>query len=194
MIFGEELVEHFDIVGWDPRGTGRSEPVVDCIDDYDKYFAGTDVTPDDEGERQQLIDVSADLAARCTDNNDEMLQFVGTNSTARDIDTIRRALGEDEISYLGFSYGSELGAAWVTLFPETVRAAVLDSPPGPTWSFSASCDRRPRPSPVGHVPRRVQRQSSVSVPQRWQRRNCVRRAHLRRSTRFLCRPAKGARR
>ena len=54
-------------------------------------------------------------------------QFVGTNNSARDMDSIRKALGEDTISYFGFSYGSELGATWATLFPDTVRAAVLDS-------------------------------------------------------------------
>ena len=131
-IYGEDLLDSFDIVAWDPRGTGRSEPFIDCIDNYDDYHAGTDVTPDDDAERQQLIGLAEDFARRCTDENEDILQFVGTNNSARDIDTIRRALGEDEISYLGFSYGSELGATWATLFPETVRAAVFDSAPDPT--------------------------------------------------------------
>ncbi len=132
VIYGENLLRNFDIVAWDPRGTGRSEPLIDCIDNYDDYHAGTDVTPDDDAERQQLIEIAEDFAQRCTAANENILQFVGTNDSARDIDTIRRALGEDEVSYMGFSYGSELGATWATLFPETVRAAVLDSAPSPT--------------------------------------------------------------
>ena len=51
-IYGEPLLERFDIVGWDPRGTGLSEPAIDCIDDYDRYFAGYDITPDDEAEQR----------------------------------------------------------------------------------------------------------------------------------------------
>jgi pimeloyl-ACP methyl ester carboxylesterase len=132
LIFDQALLDSFDIVAWDPRGTGRSEPFVDCIDDYDDYYAGTDVTPDDDGERQHLVDVAHDFAVRCADDNADIVQFIGTNSSARDIDTIRVALGEDEISYYGFSYGSELGAVWATLFPATVRAAVLDGAADPT--------------------------------------------------------------
>ena len=58
------LLERFDIVGWDPRGTGLSEPAIDCIDDYDAYFAGTDITPDDDAERQQIVDLAEELRRR----------------------------------------------------------------------------------------------------------------------------------
>ncbi len=127
-----DLLDSFDIVAWDPRGTGLSEPAIDCIDNYDDYHANTDVTPDDAAERQQIIDVAEDFADRCVANNEAIIQFVGTNNSARDMDVIRRALGEDEISFFGFSYGSELGGTWATLFPETVRAAVLDGATDPT--------------------------------------------------------------
>lgn len=137
-IFGEALLEHFDIVGWDPRGTGLSEPAIDCVDDYDEFFAGTDITPDDDGERQLLIDLAEEFQTACVDGNAEIMQFVGTNNSARDMDAIRAALGEQTISYFGFSYGSELGATWATLFPDTVRAAVLDGASDPTASFVES--------------------------------------------------------
>ena len=130
-IFDQPLLERFDILGWDPRGTGESEPAIDCIDDYDRYFNELDATPESDGERQLLVDTAEDFAAACQDNNAEILEFVGTNNSARDMDTIRRGLGEDTISYFGFSYGSELGATWATLFPDTVRAAVLDGASDP---------------------------------------------------------------
>lgn len=124
--YSDELLAHFDIVGWDPRGTGLSEPAIDCIDDYDRYFTGLDITPDDDAERQELIDLATEFQGRCASQNADIVQHVGTNDTARDMDAIRAALGEDQITYFGFSYGSELGATWATLFPDTVRGAVLD--------------------------------------------------------------------
>jgi len=130
-IYGAELLERFDIVGWDPRGTGLSEPAIDCVDDYDRYYAGIDITPDDDAERQQIIDLAEEFATACVAQNEGYLTSVGTNNTARDMDSIRQALGEEKVSYFGFSYGSELGAAWATLFPDTVRAAVLDGAADP---------------------------------------------------------------
>jgi pimeloyl-ACP methyl ester carboxylesterase len=137
-IYDPELLERFDIIGWDPRGTGKSEPAIDCIDDYDHYFSGTDITPDDAAERQQLVDLAEEFADNCADNNGDFFEYVGTNNSARDMDSIRRALGEDQISYFGFSYGSELGATWATLFPDTVRAAVLDGAADPTADMTES--------------------------------------------------------
>lgn len=137
-IYSETLLEHFDIIGWDPRGTGLSEPAIDCIDDYDRYFASTDVTPDDDAERQQIIDLATEFQELCVENNEEFFAYVGTNNSARDMDQIRQALGEEQISYFGFSYGSELGATWATLFPETVRAAVLDGAADPNADFVES--------------------------------------------------------
>jgi pimeloyl-ACP methyl ester carboxylesterase len=130
--FDQALLDHFDIVAWDPRGTGSSEPKIDCIDDYDHFFGSGDITPDDADERQQLVDVAKEFANDCITKNAAFYQYVGTNNSARDIDAIRTALGEATISYLGFSYGSELGATWATLFPTTVRAAVLDGAVDPT--------------------------------------------------------------
>jgi pimeloyl-ACP methyl ester carboxylesterase len=131
-VFGQSLLDHFDIVAWDPRGTGLSTPAIDCTDDYDHFFATGDITPDDPAERQQLIGLAKEFATDCVDKNAAYYQYVGTNNSARDMDAIRAALGETTISYLGFSYGSELGATWATLFPSTVRAAVLDGAVDPT--------------------------------------------------------------
>ncbi len=130
-IFDRELLDRFDIIGWDPRGTGESDPPIDCIDDYDPYFTAIDSTPESEAERSALIETFEDFARQCVGKNRDIIQHVGTNDSARDMDAIRRSLGEDQISYFGFSYGSELGGAWATLFPDTVRAAVLDGASDP---------------------------------------------------------------
>ena len=137
-IYSQKLLDHFDIIGWDPRGTGLSEPAIDCIDDYDTYFAFTDITPDDDEEREQIIDLAEEFQNECATKNADILQYVGTNNSARDMDAIREALGEEKISYFGFSYGSELGATWATLFPDTVRAAVLDGAADPDADFLES--------------------------------------------------------
>jgi pimeloyl-ACP methyl ester carboxylesterase len=136
--FDEELLEHFDIVAWDPRGTGESEPFIDCIDDYDRFFAEPDITPDTAQERRQIVDLAEEFASGCIENSADIVEHVGTNNSARDMDTIRRALGEETISYFGFSYGSELGATWATMFPDTVRAAVFDGASDPNADSAES--------------------------------------------------------
>jgi len=137
-IYSQALLDSFDIVAWDPRGTGLSEPALDCIDDYDRYYTGYDITPDDDAERQEIVDLAQEFTERCVGQNADILQHVGTNDSARDMDAIREALGEAQISYFGFSYGSELGAVWATLFPDTVRAAVLDGAADPNADFIES--------------------------------------------------------
>jgi pimeloyl-ACP methyl ester carboxylesterase len=123
--FSSDLTDHFDIIAWDPRGTGKSTPAVDCVDNYDQYF-GLDSPPDSPEEKQALVDASQAFNDECMANSGEILPYISTQASATDMNSIRQALGEDKISYFGFSYGSELGATWATMFPQTVRAAVLD--------------------------------------------------------------------
>jgi pimeloyl-ACP methyl ester carboxylesterase len=127
------LLERFDVVGWDPRGTGRSTPFVDCVDDYDRYF-GIDSPPNDAASKEEMVELTQEFVDACVERNGEMLKYISTEASARDMDSIRRALGEEKITYFGFSYGSELGATWVTLFPDTVRAAVFDGASDPNAS------------------------------------------------------------
>jgi len=134
-IYSQTLLDSFDIVGWDLRGTGSSKPAIDCVDDYDRYYASTDITPDTPEQRQQIIDLSKEFEQACIDKNSTILEYVGTNNVARDMNEIRKGLGEAKITYFGWSYGSELGGAWATLFPSTVRAAVLDGAADPTADF-----------------------------------------------------------
>ena len=131
--FQSPLTSRFDIIAWDPRGTGVSDGAVDCIDDneYDQFYASGDITPDDEAERAELVELAREFAQRCIDRVGRPLQYIGTNNSARDMDAIRQALDEVQASYFGFSYGSELGAVWATMYPTTVRAAVLDGASDP---------------------------------------------------------------
>ena len=128
--FSNDITDRFDIIGWDPRGTGESEPAVDCIDDYDPYVS-YDPTPETPEQKQAIIDAAKKFDDACEERSGEILPWISTNNTARDMDTIRRSLDEQKISYFGFSYGSELGATWATMFPETVRVAVLDGAANP---------------------------------------------------------------
>ena len=128
--FGTALLDRFDIVAWDPRGTGKSSQIV-CVDNLDPYFT-LDISPDDAAEHQALIDVARSFDDQCAKRNAGLLPYVSTEASAHDMDRIRQALGEPKISYFGFSYGSDLGAVWATLFPSTVRAMVIDGAIDPT--------------------------------------------------------------
>lgn len=133
-IFSASIIDRFDIVAWDPRGVGQSEPHIDCVDSMDDYFA-LDPSPDDAIETKQLISGAEEFAAECMTRSSDFLPYVSTIDTASDMDVLRRALNEEQISYLGFSYGTKLGATWATLFPNTVRAAVLDAAVDPTRGY-----------------------------------------------------------
>lgn len=121
----EELLNRFDIVGWDPRGTGLSAPV-ECGDELDYLFSG-DTAPETEAEWADLESVSRRFATACGEGSgDELLTNIATVDTVTDMERIRAALGEDQLNFLGFSYGTELGAAYATRYPDRVRAMVLD--------------------------------------------------------------------
>jgi pimeloyl-ACP methyl ester carboxylesterase len=128
--FSQALRDRFDIVSWDPRGTGRSIPL-DCVDDLDPLLIGADPTPDSPQDQEQAAALATAFVTGCQTRSGPTLQYVSTQATARDMDTLRQAMGEPKVSYFGFSYGSELGATWATLFPDTVRAAVLDGAANP---------------------------------------------------------------
>jgi pimeloyl-ACP methyl ester carboxylesterase len=120
-------LDGFDLIGFDPRGVDRSGGIR-CIDDatQDKYLY-LDSTPDTP-EEQALIDESDDVFIEgCKAEYGDTLKHYSTANTARDMDAIRAALGDEQMSYLGISYGTYLGAVYATLFPDRVRAMVLDS-------------------------------------------------------------------
>jgi pimeloyl-ACP methyl ester carboxylesterase len=122
--------DRFDLVAFDPRGTGASDPV-DCIDDAtaDRYFA-EDPTPDSPADLARFYagtNSSVDLAKACVEKFGTWLAEIGTRNVARDMDRLRAALGDRKLTFLGYSYGTVLGAVYAQMFPTRVRAMILDS-------------------------------------------------------------------
>ncbi len=124
--------DNFDVVGFDPRGTGGTIPV-DCTD-KPTSFTDLDPSPDTGAERTALYDAAKKFAADCKQKDNDILPFIDTVSSAKDIDAIRAALGEETITYFGYSYGTQLGATYAGLFPHRVRAFVLDGALDPSLS------------------------------------------------------------
>jgi pimeloyl-ACP methyl ester carboxylesterase len=126
------LHERFDIIGFDPRGTGGTIPI-DCTENP-TTFTDLDPTPDTPSEESELFAAARDFANDCRRRNSDILEFIDTVSSARDIEAIRVALDEETISYFGYSYGTQLGATYAGLYPERVRAFVLDGALDPALS------------------------------------------------------------
>jgi pimeloyl-ACP methyl ester carboxylesterase len=117
--FSQDVRERFDIVGFDPRGVGRSEQLR-CLDDHQ-----LDALVSASG-RDAMVDQSRRLAEACQAAAPRLLPHLGTLDVARDLDRLRQALGEGRLTYLGFSYGTFIGALYAGMFPNRVRALVLD--------------------------------------------------------------------
>lgn len=114
-----EVINQFDVVSWDPRGTGESTPTFSCP--ISPALGLTDPVAAQQKQKTSVVS--------CMNSNSQIIAHMGTANTARDINKIRSALGVKTISFLGYSYGGLLGAVWASMFPTTVRAMVLDSPP-----------------------------------------------------------------
>jgi len=126
------LNRRFDIVSWDPRGVAASTPV-NCADNatIDTYV-GLDSVLDDPQEKQATIDADKSFAAGCQQRSGDLLPYLDTASTARDLDQIRDAVGDQKLTYLGYSYGTYIGQWYAHLFPDKVRALSLDGVVDPT--------------------------------------------------------------
>jgi pimeloyl-ACP methyl ester carboxylesterase len=125
-VFREPLLNRFDIVGFDPRGTGSSAPV-DCLSDaeMDDYIA-EDPDPDTPDEVEAWEQTIEEFGAGCEANSGPILGHVTTTEAARDMDVLRSALGEAKLTYFGASYGTKLGATYAELFPERAGRLLLD--------------------------------------------------------------------
>jgi pimeloyl-ACP methyl ester carboxylesterase len=128
------LRKNFDIVGWDPRGVGKSSPIR-CLDGsaMDTFLYA--VSPYPEGSDQWLasrVPLEQNYAAACKKNTGALLGHIDAESNARDMDLLRAVLGDAKLNYLGFSYGTFFGAHYAKLFPKNVGRLVLDGPVDPS--------------------------------------------------------------
>jgi pimeloyl-ACP methyl ester carboxylesterase len=130
--FGRPLLRSYDIVGFDPRGIGQSDPV-SCLPDsqLDAYLAA-DTTPDDQSELDASVADLQRFAAACEQNSGPLLDEVDTLSTVKDLDVLRAVLGDDTLSYHGASYGTYIGAWYAQTFPWRVGRMVLDGAVDPS--------------------------------------------------------------
>jgi pimeloyl-ACP methyl ester carboxylesterase len=129
-VLGECCVPHgagaaYDWIGFDPRGVGASTPRLSCIPGYFGY-ARPDYVPTDPADEQAWLARVRAYAAACAANNGPLLEHMRTVDVARDVEAIRIALGQQRLSWYGFSYGTYIGQVYATLYPQRVHRMVLD--------------------------------------------------------------------
>jgi pimeloyl-ACP methyl ester carboxylesterase len=135
-----EVLRRFDLVGFDPRGVGRSTPVK-CISDADLDASfGYEPDPVTQESFDGVVGLTQKINAGCKAKYGDDLKLYGTIQAAKDIDAIRAAVGDEKLSYLGYSYATLLGATYAQLFPRNIRAMVLDGAMDPTLSSIAASE------------------------------------------------------
>lgn len=125
--FSDSGLEQYDIIGWDPRGTGASAPIRCLSDEQADSFTRLDISPDTETERTALLQGVQAMGEGCWQLNGALLEHVSTIDAARDLDLLRRLLGEEKVNYFGYSYGTRIGATYAELFGVNVGRMVLDA-------------------------------------------------------------------
>jgi pimeloyl-ACP methyl ester carboxylesterase len=132
--FGEQLTRYYDIVGFDPRGVGKSTPLECAGTEQIDEFLSADPDPDTPAEVERLERLTRGLGEGCLSESGNLARHMSTEEAARDMDILRAALGERQLDYLGASYGTFLGATYADLFPKNVRRMVLDGAIDPALS------------------------------------------------------------
>ena len=130
--FGQSLSRlvkgRFDILGFDPRGVGSSTPI-QCFDSNDQateFFEGSPLFPYEKFQAGPFFKLYQKLTRQCLDRNPNIAAHMSTADVARDLDVLRRAVGDKKLNYLGFSYGTFLGQTYANLFPDNIRTMVID--------------------------------------------------------------------
>lgn len=128
------VMNSYDLIGMDTRGVGHSAPVSCGFDVESPYRGNVPPYAVDEAAFEEQVAVSESVAAQCADHDvDGLMPHISTANMARDLDRVRAALGEDQASFFGLSYGSALGAAYASMFPESSDRVILDSNIGDTF-------------------------------------------------------------
>jgi pimeloyl-ACP methyl ester carboxylesterase len=133
--FNKPILDHFDIVGFDPRGVGRSDPI-DCLTDAQlDQFAAADPDPDDVPEQEESDALLRQFGEGCLARSGNLTRHMSTVEAARDMDVLRGVLKQPKMLYFGASYGTFLGGTYADLFPDKVGRMVLDGAIDPTVSL-----------------------------------------------------------
>jgi len=122
-----DVMNRFDIVGFDPRGVGLSTPVECISDDVKEEMVASEPRPMTDAQLDDAFALTRKVADGCAKQYGDALGTFNTVATARDMEQLRRSLGDDQLTYLGYSYGTTLGSVYAELFPKKVRALVLDA-------------------------------------------------------------------
>lgn len=140
-VTSDEVRAHFDVVGFDPRGVGRSTPLT-CLDSdgVDEFLGAEYDTDDGTGDAADLTEQgveeieasSREFVEACEEQDPDLMRNVGTADVARDMDVLRALLGDDRLTYMGASYGTHIGAQYADQFPDRVRALLLDGAVDPS--------------------------------------------------------------
>ena len=167
-------ITSLDLIGFDPRGVDRSGGLHCVSDEFEDQHLYIDDTPNTPEEQALKDEANTGFIDGCKQKYGDTLRFYSTANTARDMDAIRAALGDDQISVMGLSYGTYLGATYARMFPDRVRAMVLDSvvePNGDTvqQAFENRAPRRCRASgddrrPDRHADRDWNQRPAASQP------------------------------
>ncbi len=121
---GDGLNDRFDVVSWDPRGIGLSQPL-DCGSSA-PTFEALDPDPPDAAGQAALDQAAQAIASDCATHAGPLLDHMDTDTTARDLEQLRRALGDPKLTYAGYSYGTAIGLAYADRYPNRIRAMVID--------------------------------------------------------------------
>lgn len=131
--FDTPVSERFDVVSWDPRGVGESSGL-DCSSSVPD-LTGADTDPDSPEEQAALEAAAEAIASECAAMHPDLLPHLDTVAVAFDLEAIRRALGDEPLNYVGYSYGTQIGLAYAERFAPQVRTMVLDGVVDPTQGF-----------------------------------------------------------
>jgi pimeloyl-ACP methyl ester carboxylesterase len=127
----EDVLRRFDVVGFDPRGVAGSTPV-ECIPpDLKDRMVAAEPRPSTPEQVDEAFALQQEVADGCAEEYGDALGTFNTVDTARDMDLLRESLGDEQLTYLGYSYGTTLGSTYAELFPDEVRALVLDAATDP---------------------------------------------------------------
>jgi pimeloyl-ACP methyl ester carboxylesterase len=130
-IVNPDVLERYDIVGFDPRGVGQSSPIT-CLNDAElDAILASDPKPDNDAEYQQALKDTQDFVDKCVANTPNIAHY-STQEAAQDMELLRQGLGDSKLNYLGFSYGTYLGTLYAQQFPQNVGRFVLDGAINPS--------------------------------------------------------------